>query len=960
MVEQFKEQCGDNYDVVFFAYNWLGDLTDSAKRLEKHIQANGYDKVVLVTHSTGGLLAANFISRNRDNKKRVEKAILIAAPLYGTYTSLQPIETGKTKDLDSMLENNGISAGFLGIKHSVVHNWVKAVTKNSPTTYQLLPSEEYLKTAAVVYEDDIPNPVTTRSKYYEVLNGSSNINSNLTNGNERSHDYFRTTILGGDIIKVLKSVDTYLIGSKNGNATPAIAVYSNKLLGGTKLEDIIYKNDGDGTVMGISSSAQRTSGKIELNYKDFSPCNHGDLASEKNVLDYICGKINEGSSGKAAEPKVKLARDTANAGGMSSYVKFNINCNYEVLPYVTDPDGNEIDVTSADARDAIYTVLNEEEGDYGSLLYLPVKGWKFSLRPADEGAEDLSGTVVVSVLDDEGYKIASSEYIFSNADEGQDLITFDLSGLVASTDNLNILASGQTGSDVKEINTDWELQESLTFESIGITAQAELTGEAVSSGKLSAGDLNWTSADESIASVDTNGNIISQGYGKTVITALQKGSNKALTCEIIVKKLPTSLSVEDAVLEVGERLPISPVFDSDDVTEIKVAYEPEEEGIIEIAEDVIIALQEGSVKVTATAEGGATTTFTVTVTVPNNTSAQSIEISEDQISLDVGDSKTLTASVLPEDSADKGVVWTTRNRDIVELTDYGDGRCKIEALRPGTAEVYAVSNDGGYSASVQVKCIGNIKDAKVVLNQTTFTYTGSEITQEIVITDGDKTLVEDTDYTVEYEGNIYPGTATVTITGIGNYTGSVTKTFTIKKAPNTITAKSFTRTYSTKAQTFALGVKIKNGTPTYASSTKSVTVSKAGKVTVKAKFIGKATITITAPEKTNYSKQTKKITITVNPTKTALSSVTSPSAGKMTVKWKKNAVGTGYLFQYSTSSKFKSPKTVKITKNTTLTKTIGSLAKGKKYYVRIRTYKTVGKTKFYSGWSAAKTVTIKK
>ena len=220
--------------------------------------------------------------------------------------------------------------------------------------------------------------------------------------------------------------------------------------------------------------------------------------------------------------------------------------------------------------------------------------------------------------------------------------------------------------------------------------------------------------------------------------------------------------------------------------------------------------------------------------------------------------------------------------------------------------------------------------------------------------------MEGTDYTVSYKDNTKAGTASVTITGIGNYTDSAVETFTIKKAVNTITAKNFTRTYSTKAQTFSLGVKIKDGTPTYKSSSKSVTVSKAGKVTVKAKFIGKATITITAPEKTNYSKQTKKITITVNPTKTALSSVTSPSAGKMTVKWKKNAVGTGYQIQYSTSSKFTSPKAVSVTKNSTLTKTIGGLAKGKKYYVRIRTYKTVGSTKFYSAWSAAKTVTLKK
>ena len=240
------------------------------------------------------------------------------------------------------------------------------------------------------------------------------------------------------------------------------------------------------------------------------------------------------------------------------------------------------------------------------------------------------------------------------------------------------------------------------------------------------------------------------------------------------------------------------------------------------------------------------------------------------------------------------------------------------------------------------------------------TYNGKPQLQNVVVTYYGTTLEEWTDYGVIYRDNTNVGQATVIIVGLGKYKGTIVRYFWISKAPNTITAKNSTRTYSTKAQTFALGVKIKDGTPTYKSSSKSVTVSKEGKVTVKAKFIGKATITITAPEKTNYSKQTKKITITVNPTKTALSSVTSPSAGKMTVKWKKNAVGTGYQIQYSTSSKFTSSKLVTITKNTTLTKTIGSLAKGKKYYVRIRTYKTVGSKKFYSGWSAAKAVTIKK
>ena len=137
------------------------------------------------------------------------------------------------------------------------------------------------------------------------------------------------------------------------------------------------------------------------------------------------------------------------------------------------------------------------------------------------------------------------------------------------------------------------------------------------------------------------------------------------------------------------------------------------------------------------------------------------------------------------------------------------------------------------------------------------TYNGKAQTQAVVVKDGDTTLADGTDYTVTYKDNTNAGTASVIITGIGKYSDSVTKTFTIKKIANTITAKSIVKSYSAQVQTFDLGVKVKNGTPTYKSDNKSVTVSKAGKVTVKAKFIGNANITITSPASTNYTSVTK-------------------------------------------------------------------------------------------------------
>ena len=68
------------------------------------------------------------------------------------------------------------------------------------------------------------------------------------------------------------------------------------------------------------------------------------------------------------------------------------------------------------------------------------------------------------------------------------------------------------------------------------------------------------------------------------------------------------------------------------------------------------------------------------------------------------------------------------------------------------------------------------------MNPTTYTYSGKACTPTETVTLNGKTLVKDTDYTVAYSDNINSGTGKVTITLIGNYSGTVEKTFTITKA----------------------------------------------------------------------------------------------------------------------------------------------------------------------------------
>ena len=188
-----------------------------------------------------------------------------------------------------------------------------------------------------------------------------------------------------------------------------------------------------------------------------------------------------------------------------------------------------------------------------------------------------------------------------------------------------------------------------------------------------------------------------------------------------------------------------------------------------------------------------------------------------------------------------------------------------------------------------------------------------------------------------------------------------TKLFDVKWPTNPITVKNVTKTTSTKAQTVKLGAKAKeNAKLSYKSSSKSVKVDQTGKVTIAKNFVGKATITVTAAPTKNYKAASKKVTVTVNPAGTKLTSVKNYKGKKLKASWKKNTKVTGYQVQYSTSSKFKSAKTVTVKGYKSTGKTITKLTKNKKYYVRVRTYKTVSKTNYYSGWSGAKAVTIKK
>ena len=293
--------------------------------------------------------------------------------------------------------------------------------------------------------------------------------------------------------------------------------------------------------------------------------------------------------------------------------------------------------------------------------------------------------------------------------------------------------------------------------------------------------------------------------------------------------------------------------------------------------------------------------------------------------------------------------WTA-----AKLKDYGGIWVTWSAWDPTTKKIYGAD----------LKKYGDLS-----LKYTTVTYTGKPQKMKVYVRDktypgeSDYLLMEDIDYKVTWKNNTNAGTATVTVTGLEpNFRGTLTKTFKILQANNSITASNVKKTQSTKAQTFSLGAAAKGGAKlSYKSNNKNVTVNSSGKVTIAANYTGESAITITAAATKNYKAAQKTVTLTVNPSGTSITKCTNIKTKKADIQWKKNGSATGYEIQYSTNKTFKSGvKTKSITNASTIKYTAAGLTSQKTYYVRVRAYKTVGKKKLYSSWSGIKTVKITK
>ena len=259
-----------------------------------------------------------------------------------------------------------------------------------------------------------------------------------------------------------------------------------------------------------------------------------------------------------------------------------------------------------------------------------------------------------------------------------------------------------------------------------VTPETAATGEsaetdeklAKAASKLT---VEWTSSDESVATVDVTGMVVAVSAGEADITASVTDSEMSAVCKVTVKVAAKDITVPDNLdvkLNDGNETTVEATVSPADATDVKVSYASTDEAVATVDKDGRVqVLQPGECDITTTLMQDGEKVTEKTTHVKAFYEVESITLDSNEGKLTVGNSHTIKATVAPDEvAAETTIEWSSSNEKVATVDSNG----KVTAISSGNATITATAGEESANYEVTVE-----QPKKVTTSNKTYKNSGS-------------------------------------------------------------------------------------------------------------------------------------------------------------------------------------------------------------------------------------------
>ena len=658
--------------------------------------------------------------------------------------------------------------------------------------------------------------------------------------------------------------------------------------------------DGSENIKAVSFMTGRSTNlnytvSIYTNLTDETNPESGTLAAQKSGITTYDGtytvnldspvEINEGN-------KFSVVVEVRNASGKTSYLAYERSMQSGKVGYwctasakenqsfVANPYGYWEDFGKARSCNFIIKAFTDNETQTPVVEVESVSLNKSEMTLTEGESETLAATVTPENAENKSIIWSSNNEAVATVDANGTVIAKRAGTAVITATSTNGKSAGCTVTVEKKQIPVTEVR--LSESTVGIVEGStyKLTATVLPENTTDSKNVSWSSNNEAVATVDANGNVTAKRAGTAVITATStNGKTAGCTVTVSKKEIPITevrLNKSTETLTEGETTTLTATVLPENTTYGKsVKWSSSNVAVATVdLMGKVTAKRAGTAIITAISENGKTASCTITVNKKDtNITITEVRLNKSTETLKEGDTTTLTATVLPENTTDsKSVSWRSSNSEVATV----DANGTVTAKRAGTAVITATSTNGKTAGCTVTVSKKEIPIIEISLDKSSATLTEGETTTIVATvlpentTDSKSVSWSSSNSevaTVDANGTVTAkraGTAVITATSTNGKTAGCTVTVSKKEIPITEISLDKSSATLTEGETTTLTATVLPENTTYGKSVKwsssnvaVATVDLMGKVT--AKRAGTAIITATSE-----NGKTASCTVTVN------------------------------------------------------------------------------------------------